>query len=196
MSTDAAAALPIHPEQVDGDPALLRWRIPDRAVPFRGLVASAPGALGRMLSSGVLAGITLEPGAVLIRVGVGTSWRQLGGLVRTALLDALADPDGWRGQHLADDDVLCHAAHEVLDGPVGDTIRAHGGDLQIIDVRDGVVSLQLSGACAGCPSSEVTLTEGFERELRGRYPELVDVRTVEEKQRSLRDRLFLPLRRR
>ena len=162
----AATALPVHPEQMGGDAALLRWRVPADAVPFLGDVTAAPGALGRLLADGTLAAVTLEPGAVLIRAGDRTTWRHLGGPVRTALLEALATPDGWRGR------------------------------VRITGVRDGVVWLHLSGACAGCPASGVTLTDGFEREVRARYPGLVGVRATEEKPRGPRGRVFLPLRRR
>lgn len=192
----AATALPVHPEQMGGDAALLRWRVPADAVPFLGDVTAAPGALGRLLADGTLAAVTLEPGAVLIRAGDRTTWRHLGGPVRTALLEALATPDGWRGRPETGDDVLARAAAAVLDGLVGDTIRSHGGRVRITGVRDGVVWLHLSGACAGCPASGVTLTDGFEREVRARYPGLVGVRATEEKPRGPRGRVFLPLRRR
>jgi Fe-S cluster biogenesis protein NfuA len=56
-----------------------------------------------------------------------------------------------------------------------DTIRpalqADGGDVEFVDIdSDGVVSVQLVGACGGCPMSQMTLTMGVERALREQVP--------------------------
>lgn len=50
-----------------------------------------------------------------------------------------------------------------------------GGDVEIVDVLDGVVSVRLTGACGTCPSSTVTLKHAIERALREEIPELVEV---------------------
>ncbi len=55
-------------------------------------------------------------------------------------------------------------------------VQADGGDLELVDVDDqGVVHLRLHGACVGCPSSEVTLTNGIERNLKELVPEVAEV---------------------
>lgn len=52
-------------------------------------------------------------------------------------------------------------------------IQADGGDIELIDVtKDGLVTLRLHGACIGCPSSNMTLTMGIERNLRDQIPEV------------------------
>lgn len=49
------------------------------------------------------------------------------------------------------------------------TLQADGGDVQLVDVNDeGVVSVQLQGACKGCPMSQMTLANGVERILKER----------------------------
>ena len=62
----------------------------------------------------------------------------------------------------------------VLDN-IRPNLRADGGDVELIDVKDGVVSLRLKGACAGCPMSTMTLKNGIERLLK---QELSDVKEV------------------
>lgn len=62
-----------------------------------------------------------------------------------------------------------------------DTVRpqlqADGGDCELIDVTDdGTVKVRLTGACGGCPMSQMTLKMGIERVLKERVP---SVRTVE-----------------
>ena len=57
-------------------------------------------------------------------------------------------------------------------------LKADGGDLELIDVKDGVVTVKLLGACAGCPSSEMTLKMGIERRLKEEVPEIREVIAV------------------
>ncbi len=49
---------------------------------------------------------------------------------------------------------------------------ADGGNVELIDVNDGVVTVKLVGACAGCPMSSMTLKNGIEQILRREIPEI------------------------
>ena len=56
------------------------------------------------------------------------------------------------------------------------SLNADGGDVKLIDVSDdGVVKVQLTGACGGCPMSQMTLKMGIEKMLREEIPELKEV---------------------
>lgn len=58
-------------------------------------------------------------------------------------------------------------------------LQAHGGDVELVDVTDdGVVKVRLTGACAGCPMSTMTLAMGVERTLKQKIPEVERVETV------------------
>lgn len=53
------------------------------------------------------------------------------------------------------------------------SLQADGGDVQLVDVSDdGVVTVELQGACKGCPMSQMTLANGVERILKERVPAL------------------------
>lgn len=54
-------------------------------------------------------------------------------------------------------------------------LQADGGDLVLLGVDDGVVKLQMVGACGGCPMSMMTLKAGIERILTDRVPGVVGV---------------------
>ncbi len=54
-------------------------------------------------------------------------------------------------------------------------LQADGGDLVLLGVDDGVVNLQMVGACGGCPMSMMTLKAGIERILQDRVPGVVAV---------------------
>jgi Fe-S cluster biogenesis protein NfuA len=62
----------------------------------------------------------------------------------------------------------------VLDN-IRPSLRADGGDVELVDIKDGIVSLKLKGACAGCPMSTMTLKNGIERILK---QELSDIKEV------------------
>ena len=55
---------------------------------------------------------------------------------------------------------------------------ADGGDVQLVDVKDGVVKVKLTGACGGCPMATMTLKGGIERVLREHVPEVKEVVAV------------------
>ena len=58
-------------------------------------------------------------------------------------------------------------------------LQADGGDVELIDVsEDGIVKVRLTGACGGCPMSQMTLSQGIERQLKARIPELKEVVAV------------------
>jgi Fe-S cluster biogenesis protein NfuA len=58
-------------------------------------------------------------------------------------------------------------------------LQADGGDIELIDVgEDGIVQVRLTGACGGCPMSQMTLKMGVERTLKKIVPEVKSVITV------------------
>lgn len=57
-------------------------------------------------------------------------------------------------------------------------LLADGGDVQLIDIKDGVVTLKLTGACYGCPMASMTLKNGIERVLKEQVPEVKEVVAV------------------
>ena len=60
-------------------------------------------------------------------------------------------------------------------------LQADGGDVELVDCVDGVVSVRLKGACAGCPMSQMTLQNGIERTLKNEVPEVKSVVQAKEK---------------
>jgi Fe-S cluster biogenesis protein NfuA len=58
-------------------------------------------------------------------------------------------------------------------------LQADGGDVQLVDVDDdGLVKVQLMGACGGCPMSQMTLKMGIEKILKQNVPEVKAVESV------------------
>jgi Fe-S cluster biogenesis protein NfuA len=64
---------------------------------------------------------------------------------------------------------------EVLE-MIRPSLQADGGDVELVDVtKDGIVKLRLTGHCAGCPMSTMTLKNGIERILKQEIPEVKEV---------------------
>ena len=66
---------------------------------------------------------------------------------------------------------------EVLD-KVRPSLMMDGGNVELVDVNDGIVSVRLTGACGGCAMSTLTLKMGIERILKQELPEVKEVVSV------------------
>ncbi len=67
---------------------------------------------------------------------------------------------------------------EVLE-TIRPNLQADGGDIEFVDIdENGVVSVRLQGACAGCPMSMLTLSQGVERVLKEHVPGVTRVIAV------------------
>lgn len=59
------------------------------------------------------------------------------------------------------------------------SLQADGGDLEIVEITDdGIVKVELQGACAGCPMSTITVKNGIEKTLKENVPEVKEVKAV------------------
>ncbi|HHP7235336.1 MAG TPA: NifU family protein [Desulfobacterales bacterium] len=58
-------------------------------------------------------------------------------------------------------------------------LQRDGGDVELVEIEDGVVKVRLQGACAGCPMSQMTLKNGIERYLKQEIPEVKSVESVQ-----------------
>ena len=63
-------------------------------------------------------------------------------------------------------------------GEIRPSLQADGGDIELVDVQEGVVKVRLKGACAGCPMSQMTLTNFVEQKLKERVPGVKKVEAV------------------
>ena len=57
-------------------------------------------------------------------------------------------------------------------------LQRDGGDIELVEVTDGIVKVRLTGACKGCPMSQMTLKQGVEKLLMKEVPGLKQVQAV------------------
>jgi Fe-S cluster biogenesis protein NfuA len=81
-------------------------------------------------------------------------------------------------EHTGEDGDIVRQIKELLDTRVRPAVAQDGGDITFHGFDRGVVYLHMQGACAGCPSSTLTLKMGIENLLRHYIPEVTEVRPV------------------
>ena len=57
-------------------------------------------------------------------------------------------------------------------------LQADGGNIELIDIQEGIVKVKLVGACGSCPMSQMTLKRGVEARLKAQIPEVKEVVAV------------------
>ena len=67
---------------------------------------------------------------------------------------------------------------EVLNEKIRPAVAMDGGDIRLKSFKNGVAEVMLKGACAGCPSSTITLKHGVERMIKHYVPEVISVEAI------------------
>ncbi len=92
---------------------------------------------------------------------------------------AQSDADGDQAEDFApEDQEIVDTIKELIETRVRPAVAQDGGDIVFHGFREGIVSLHMRGACAGCPSSTATLRHGIENLLKHFVPEVQEVRPV------------------
>ena len=136
----------------------------------------------RLFALDGVAHVLVADNVVTVGKQAGTSWNglraEIGAAIRAqllsgipAILEAPRAASAW-GRSGAE---VRAVIQELLDGEVNRSIANHGGQISIVDVHDGVLSIAMSGGCQGCAASNVTLRQGFEVMVRRVAPEIVDI---------------------
>ncbi len=79
---------------------------------------------------------------------------------------------------MSEQDVALKTRVQAALEEVRPALRMDGGDVELVGVDDGVVSVRLLGACGGCPMATMTLVGFVEERLKGRIPEVRQVVNV------------------
>ncbi|MGE0178575.1 MAG: NifU family protein [Sphingomonas sp.] len=188
----------IHTEATP-NPSTLKF-LPGRAVMEAGTrdfatpeEAEASPLAEAIFSIGDVEGVFFGKDFISVTAGPGVEWRQLKPQVLEVLLDHFASdaplfrpgsaagiaiaPDAAFDDDPADADIVAQIT-ELIETRVRPAVANDGGDIVYRGFRDGKVYLALHGACAGCPSSTITLKNGIESLLKHYVPEVEAVEAV------------------
>ncbi|RJE80550.1 NifU family protein [Paracoccus sp. JM45] len=93
-------------------------------------------------------------------------------------IEGAAPESAGHAAHDGPDEEIVGQIKELLDTRVRPAVAQDGGDITFHGFDRGIVYLHMQGACAGCPSSTLTLKMGIENLLRHYIPEVIEVRPV------------------
>jgi Fe-S cluster biogenesis protein NfuA len=147
-----------------------------------------------LFDTGDVTGVFLGTDFVSVTAAQGVEWPSLKPQVVAILLDhfvsqaplfvggsangiAVPAEDEVMGDDPADAEVV-EQIKELIETRVRPAVAGDGGDIRYRGFRDGVVYLQMQGACSGCPSSTATLKHGIEGLLKHYVPEVSEVRAA------------------
>jgi len=175
------------------NPATLKF-LPGRTVLENGTLdmrdadAAAQSALAeRLFAIGGVSGVFFGSDFIAVTKDAG-EWQQLKPMILGAIMEhfmsgapLVADgdeqPEADEFFDAADADTVA-TIKELIETRVRPAVANDGGDITFRGFRDGVVYLNMKGACSGCPSSTATLRHGIQNLLRHFIPDVTEVRPV------------------
>jgi len=142
----------------------------------------------RIFAVNGVAGVFLGTDFVTVTKAVSVEWDHVKPAILGAIMEhfqsgaPVMEGEGASGGHVAHEDGadsgIVDQIKELLDTRVRPAVAQDGGDITFHGFDRGIVYLHMQGACAGCPSSTITLKMGIENLLRHYIPEVIEVRPV------------------
>lgn len=172
------------------NPNSIKWVLGQAVVGATAGVASASFESGTSVEQSPLAaailavdgveGVFLGPSFITVTKAEASEWTELAAPIvaeikRWAGSGAPALGPDFVAPEAADDDEVVARIREILERDVRPYVEQDGGEISFAGYRDGVVEVMLQGACAGCPSSAITLKVGIEARLKEEIPEVESV---------------------
>ena len=141
----------------------------------------------RIFAAGDVTGVFLGPDFVTVTKAEGVDWAHIKPAILGAVMEhfqsgqpAMEGEAGSVGHadHEGPDAEIVTQIKDLLDTRVRPAVAQDGGDITFHGFDRGVVYLHMQGACAGCPSSTLTLKMGIENLLKHYIPEVTEVRAI------------------
>ena len=143
--------------------------------------------LEKLMAISEIESVVVSENVLTLRKQGDTPWRELGKKIGTAIREALgsktplfSEAQEKRllrsfGEERYTDPELGRKVKELIENRINVAVASHGGRIQLVDVKEGVVYIRMEGGCQGCGMANVTLTQGVEALLK---QELADVKKV------------------
>lgn len=149
--------------------------------------AEASPLAKRLFETGVVGGVFFGTDFITVTKRDDADWDHIKPQLLGAIMDhfqsgapvmGAAAAAAGHADHDGEDGEIVAQIKELLDTRVRPAVAQDGGDITFHGFERGVVYLHMQGACAGCPSSTITLKMGIENLLRHFIPEVTEVRPV------------------
>ena len=175
------------------NPATLKF-LPGQAVLATGTAdfptedaAQASPLAARIYKVPCVSGVFFGPDFVTVTKDDATDWNHIKPAILGVIMEHYQSGQPVMGadatntghkEHTGEDSEIVDQIKDLLDTRVRPAVAQDGGDITFHGFDRGVVYLHMQGACAGCPSSTITLKMGIENLLRHYIPEVTEVRPV------------------
>ncbi len=165
----SSASFPLHPDPLRGD-ASADGRVTLDVSPLAAPILEIEG----------VEGVFLGPNFVTVTKAESSEWTELAAPIVEAIKAWAKSGESAFGPSFeppetAEDDEIVARIRTILERDVRPYVEQDGGEISFAGYRDGVVEVLLQGACAGCPSSSITLKMGIEARLKEEIPEVRSV---------------------
>lgn len=110
-----------------------------------------------------------------------TDWNEIKPLIMAEIMDFLSlnNNEASESSDIEQDDIK--AIQAMLNARIRPAVKRDGGDIKFISFEDGVLTVEMQGACKGCPYAERTLKDGVEKILKTYISSIKEVRNLEPK---------------
>jgi Fe-S cluster biogenesis protein NfuA len=120
--------------------------------------------------------VLIQDNLVTVTAATGGNWmpiaKQIGATIRSVLSSGeKAVPDSVLSS-IPDSETIKERVQNILDHEINPAVAAHGGWVELIDVKKNEVFIRMGGGCVGCGMADVTLKQGVERSIRMAIPEV------------------------
>lgn len=122
---------------------------------------------------GMVTSVFIAPDMISVTKSADASWDDLKPLVLAEIMDFLATGEQvMLDPHESYEDEIVANIKGLLNARIRPAVKQDGGDIEFLRFENGIVYVEMKGACSGCPYAAVTLKEGVEKILKTYIPEV------------------------
>jgi Fe-S cluster biogenesis protein NfuA len=138
--------------------------------------ASGSGLAEKLFAIEGVASVMIQDNLVTVTAATGGNWtpiaKQVGTAVRAVLASGEKPVSDAVLSSIPDADAIKVRVQSILDQEINPAVAAHGGWVELIDVKRNEVFIRMGGGCVGCGMADVTLKQGVEKSIREAIPEV------------------------
>jgi Fe-S cluster biogenesis protein NfuA len=150
---------------------------PDGSVYFSSKERASGSPLAeRLFAIDGVGSVLIQDNFVTVTASSGGNWtpiaKQVGGAIRAVLTSGEAAVSEAVLSSIPDAETIKRRVQGILDQEINPAVAAHGGWVELIDVKRNEVFIRMGGGCVGCGMADVTLKQGVEKTIRQAIPEV------------------------
>jgi Fe-S cluster biogenesis protein NfuA len=138
--------------------------------------AAGSGLAEKLFGIEGVSSVLIQDNLVTVTAATGGNWmpvaKQVGATIRALLATGEKPVSDSVLSSIPDSDVIRKRVQSILDQEINPAVAAHGGWVELIDVKRNEVFIRMGGGCVGCGMADVTLKQGVEKTIRQAIPEV------------------------